>query len=322
MKKENRIGKLLKEYGIVLALILTIIFFCLMRAKFATVSNFLTIAKQASVVTICSMGMLFVLITGGINLSVGFMMSATGMISAIFMVWYGMNPVLAVLIVFLIMMLLGAFIGAVIAYIHVAPFIVTLAFMNILKGFAFLVTGGRNIADLPPAFCWIGLGEILGIPVPIVLMAFALLIAWFILNRMYAGRFFYAVGSNEEAARLSGVNVHLIKIATYVISSFFATFAGVVMLARLKTASPNTGTGYETDVITACVLGGVSMAGGEGRVYQALVGSMLIAVLNNGLIMMQVSEYIQIILKGAILLLAVIYDCYQKIQKKKVVVAE
>ena len=322
MKKDSKLTKALKEYGIVLALILTVIFFCLMRAKFATVSNFLTITKQASVVTICSMGMLFVLITGGINLSVGFMMSATGMISAIFMVWFGFPPVVAIVLVLLIMMTLGALIGAIIAYVRVAPFIVTLAFMNILKGFAFLVTGGRNIADLPPSFCWIGLGEILGIPVPIILMVVALLIAYFILNRMYAGRYFYAVGSNEEAARLSGVNVHLIKVVTYVISSFFATFAGIVMLARLKTASPNTGTGYETDVITACVLGGVSMAGGEGRVYQALVGSLLIAVLNNGLIMMQVSEYIQTILKGVILLLAVIYDCYQKIQKKKVVVVD
>lgn len=160
------------------------------------------------------------------------------------------------------------------------------------------------------------------IPVPVILMAVALVMGWIILKKMYVGRYFYAIGSNEEAARLSGINVKLVKVATYVISSFFATFAGIVMLARIKTASPTTGTGYETDVITACVLGGVSMSGGEGKVYQVLVGSLLIAVLNNGLIMMQVSEYIQIILKGIILLIAVIYDSVQKMQKKKVIVAE
>lgn len=322
MKNQSKVSKLIKEYGIVIALVLMVIFFSLMKPKFFTVSNFFTILKQTSVVAICSIGMLFVLITGGINLSVGFMMAATGITVAIFMVWWSWNPVLAVIAVFVIMLLVGVVIGWIVAYTRVAPFIATLAFMNILKGYAFLATGGRNVSDLPDAFCWLGTGDVLMIPVPVLLMALALFIGWFILNKMYAGRFFYAIGSNEEAARLSGINVPLTKIMTYVISSFFATFAGIVMLARIKTASPTTGTGYETDVITACVLGGVSMSGGEGKVYQAFVGSLLIAVLNNGLIMMQVSEYIQIILKGAILLIAVIYDSVQKMQKKKVIVAE
>lgn len=322
MKKQSTVSRLLKEYGIVLVLFFTMAVFSIANPRFMTVSNFLTVLKQTSVVCICGMGMLFVLITGGINLAVGFMMSATGMILAIFMVWFGMNPVLAVILVFGIMMFVGVIIGAIIAYLHVAPFIVTMAFMNVLKGFSFLVTGGRNIADLPDSFCWLGLGDIIGIPVPVILMAVALFIGYFILKRMYVGRFFYALGSNEEAARLSGINVPLIKIVTYVISSFFATFAGIVMLARIKTASPTTGNGYEFDVITACVLGGVSMTGGEGRVYQVLVGSMIIAVLNNGLIMMQVSEYIQIILKGIILLFAVIIDMVQKSRRKKVVVSQ
>lgn len=322
MKKESTASKLLKEYGIVLVLILTMLFFGVANKRFFTVSNLLTVLNQTSVVCICGIGMLFVLITGGINLAVGFMMAATGMLAAIYMVWYDMAPVVAIILVFLIMMLVGLVIGAIIAYLHVAPFIVTMAFMNVLKGFSFLVTEGRNVSDLPDSFCWIGQGSILNVPVPIVLMALALFIGYFILKKMYVGRYFYAIGSNEEAARLSGVQVAMTKIATYIISSFFATFAGIVMLARIKTASPNTGNGYEFDVITACVLGGVSMTGGEGKVYQVFVGSMIIAVLNNGLIMMQVSEYIQIILKGIILLLAVIYDMVQKSQKKKVVIVE
>ena len=322
MKKEKTVSRLIKEYGIIIALVLLSAFFGVMKPKFLTASNFLTILKQTSVVAICSVGMLFVLITAGINLSVGYMMAATGMTAAIFMVWYGMHPALAIILVFIIMMLVGVVIGWIVAYTNVVSFIVTLAFMNVLKGFSFLVTGGRNVADLPDSFCWLGTGSIAMIPVPVILMAVALVMGWIILKKMYVGRYFYAIGSNEEAARLSGINVKLVKVATYVISSFFATFAGIVMLARIKTASPTTGTGYETDVITACVLGGVSMSGGEGKVYKVLVGSLLIAVLNNGLIMMQVSEYIQIILKGIILLIAVIYDSVQKMQKKKVIVAE
>lgn len=316
---KKTVNNIIREYGIVLVLIITCIFFSFANPKFLTASNFLTVMKQASVVCICGVGMLFVLITGGINLAVGFMMSATGMICAMLMVEYGLSPLFAILIVFIIMMILGAVMGGIVAYLHVAPFIVTMAFMNVLKGFSFLVTGGRNISNLPDSFCWIGLGNIGPIPVPVILMAVALFVGYFILKRMYVGRYFFAIGSNEESARLSGVNVPLIKIATYVISSFFATFAGIVMLGRIKTASPTTGNGYEFDVITACVLGGVSMTGGAGKVYHVLVGSLIIAVLNNGLIMMQVSEYIQIILKGIVLLLAVIYDCMQKSQKKKVV---
>lgn len=281
----------------------------------------LTIFTQAAVVCICSVGMLVVLITGGIDLSVGWVMSATGMLCALFMTKGSMPPVLAVLLSFVIMMLIGTVIGTIIAKLHVAPFIVTMAFMNVLKGFSYLVTNGRNVSGLPDSFCVIGQGKIGPIPIPVILMAVALFLGWFILNKLYAGRFFYAIGSNEEAARLSGVNVVKTKILTYVISSFFATFAGLVMLARIKIASPTTGNGYEFDVITACVLGGVSMTGGEGKIYHVLIGSLIIAVLNNGLIVMQVTEYVQLVLKGLILLLAVIYDCVQKNNKKKVTVS-
>lgn len=322
MKKKITINQLVKEYGIVLVLIFTVLIFSFAKPKFHTVSNFLTILKQTSVVCINSIGMCFVLITAGINLSVGFMMSATGMICGVMMVWWGWHPLVAVIAVFGIMLAVGAVIGVIIAYFKVAPFITTLGFMNVLKGFAFMVTEGRNIADLPESFCWLGLGDIFGVPVPIILMILALFIGWFILNKMYVGRFFYAVGSNEEAARLSGINVKAVKVATYMISSFFSTFAGIVLLARVKTASPNNGSGTENDIITACVLGGVSMAGGEGKIWQVLVGSLIMSVLNNGLIMLQVSEYVQIIVKGIILLLAVIYDMIQKNNRKKTVVVE
>jgi len=315
MKQKSSANKLIKEYGIIFVLIFVMGFFGVMKPEFLTVSNFFTIMKQTSVVAICGVGMLLVLITGGINLSVGFVISTTGMLSAIFMVWTGMPTIVAMLLVTVIMLLVGALEGVIIAYANVAPFIATLAFMNILKGFSFLITGGRSVADLPDSFTWLGTGNIGVIPVPFILMLVALLMSFIILKKLYFGRYFFAIGSNEEAARLAGINVKSVKVMTYVLSSFFAAFAGFVMLARVKTASPTTGTGYETDVIMACVLGGVSMAGGYGKTYQVFIGSVLIAVLNNGLIMMQVSEYFQVILKGMILLAAVVYDSMQKNKK-------
>lgn len=307
-----------RDYGIVFVLLAEIILFSVMRQQFFTMSNMITVIRQAAIVCICGVGMLFVLITGGIDLSVGWMMSATGMLAAYLMTTTAMNPLVACFVVFLVMMTIGGTIGTIISTLHIAPFIVTMAFMNVLKGFSFLITNGKNVYGLPESFNYIGQGYIGPIPVPIILMAFALLLGWFVLNKAYVGRHFYSVGSNEEASMLSGINVTATKISTYMISSFFATFAGLVMLARIKTASPTTGNGYEFDVITACVVGGVSMTGGAGRVYHVLVGSLIIAVLNNGMIIMQVSEYVQIIFKGLILLAAVIYDVVQKKRAMKV----
>jgi len=319
---KGRVSHILKNYGIVLVLLIEIIFFGLVNHSFATFSNMITVVRQASIVGICSVGMLFVLITGGIDLSVGWMMSAVGMLTGYFMVTLGMNPILACLIVFVVMMVIGSIMGIIVAKLRIAPFIVTMALMNVLKGFSYLITNGKNIYGLPDSFCTIGQGYIGPIPLPIILMIFALFLGWFVLEKTYFGRYFYAIGGNEEAAMLSGIPVTKTKVATYMISSFFATFAGLVMLGRIKTGSPTTGNGYEFDVITACVIGGVSMAGGAGKPYHVLVGSLIIAVLNNGLIILQISEYVQVILKGLILLLAVIYDCVQKQRQSKMVVVE
>ncbi|MCC8107810.1 MAG: ABC transporter permease [Planctomycetes bacterium] len=308
----------IRDYGIVFVLLIEVLLFAVMRQQFFTMSNMITVIRQAAIVCICGVGMLFVLITGGIDLSVGWMMSATGMLAAYLMTTTSLNPLVICLLVFIVMIIIGGMIGTIISVLHIAPFIVTMAFMNVLKGFAFLITNGKNVYGLPESFNYIGQGYIGPIPVPIILMAFALFLGWFVLNKAYVGRHFYAVGSNEEASMLSGINVTATKISTYMISSFFATFAGLVMLARIKTASPTTGNGYEFDVITACVVGGVSMTGGAGRVYHVLVGSLIIAVLNNGMIIMQVSEYVQIIFKGIILLAAVIYDEVQKSRAMKV----
>ncbi len=313
MSNEKRsFGNLIKNYGIVFVLIVVILFFGIANPSFATASNFITILTQVSVVCICSLGMMFVLLTGGIDLSVGWIISSVGMISAYCMVNLQMNVFASCLLAVAFALLVGLVEGLLIAKLKIPPFIVTMAFMNILKGFSFLMTSGKSIYGIPDSFKVIGQGKIGEIPIPVIIMFAAIFITWVIVSKTYFGRYFYAVGGNEQATRLSGVNTDMVKILTYVISAGFACLAGLVQMSRIATGAPNNGDGYEFDVITACCLGGVSMSGGSGKVYQVFVGAMIIAVLNNGLIILHVNTYIQLVLKGVILLLAVAYDCVQK----------
>jgi ribose transport system permease protein len=306
------IGKILREYGILLVLLAEVIFFSIGHPSFFTASNFITITRQAAVVCICGTGTLIVFVSGGFDISIGWMMTATGMLVAYLMTTYLLHPVIACLIVYAIMMSAGLTMGAIIAKMRIAPFIVTLAFMSMLKGFSYLITNGRNIYGLPDSFVVIGQGYIGDVPLPIILMVAALLLGWFILSKTNLGQSFYAIGGNEESAMLSGINTTKVKMSAYMLGSFFAVSAGLVLLARIKTASPTTGNGYEFDIITACILGGASLTGGRGKIYNVVVGALTIAVLNNGFIFMQVSEYIQVILKGMFLLLAVMYDVTHK----------
>lgn len=319
---ENTFKKRTKKgFGIIAVLIVVIVFFSIMSSNFLTLSNMRTILLQVSSTCVCSLGMMFVLVTGGINLSVGYMASAAGMLSAFCMTTANMNGAAAFLVTLLFALVIGAIQGILIAKIKVPPFIVTMAFMNGLKGFSYLITSGRAIYDLPDFVRGIGQGTVLGIPLPVLIMVILIIITSFFTRKIYVGRYFYAVGSNEEAARLAGINSDAVKIATYMLSSFFAYLAGIIMMGRLATASPNSGDGFEFDVITACVLGGVSMSGGKGKVYQAVVGAIIIAALNNGMIQLHIDTYVQLVIKGLILLLAVVFDCLQQNRKQKVKLA-
>ncbi|MGD9116597.1 MAG: ABC transporter permease [Dehalococcoidia bacterium] len=310
--KGQSLGRVLREYGILLVLLFEVAFFGFTQSSFFTASNFIVIIRQAAPVCICGTGTLIVLVAGGFDISIGWMISATGMLAAYLMTVFMIPAPLSCSIVYVITMGVGCLMGVIIAKLRIAPFVVTLAFMGILKGFSYLITNGRNLYGLPDSFVFIGQGQVGGIPMPIILMIAALLLGWFILTKTSLGQSFYAVGGNEEAAKLSGINTTKIKILTYMLGCFFAATAGLVMLARMKTASPTTGSGYEFNVLTACIIGGASLTGGKGRIYNVIVGALTIAVLNNGLIFMQVSEYIQVILKGVLLLLAVIYDVAQR----------
>lgn len=309
MKKAIDIAK---DRAIYVVLLVMILFFAIANKNFLTMSNILNVAKQVSIYGIASVGMTYVILLGGIDLSIGSIISFINIVTAHFMVNMGMNPWLAVIISLVICTLLGFANGWIIAEIKMPPLIVTFASQTILAGFAYIICKGRPISRFDEAFLWIGQGYVGPIPAPIIFMIIAFAIGAFILVKTYFGRYFYALGGNEEAAELSGIRVKRIKYLVYALSGLFAGIAGIVMLSKANTAQPNAGLGYEFDVITCVVLGGVSVNGGSGKISNVIAGVLIIGVLANGMILMNVSAYMQMVVKGLILLVAVGFDCIQQ----------
>ena len=303
---------LLRDYGIFAVLLILVIFFSFMSDKFLTVKNILLVTRQISMVSIASVGMMMVLLTGGIDLSTGSLVSLINIIAAYLMVKKGWSPTAACLTCFGVSLFVGLCQGLLITKVKIAPFIATLGFMKVMSGFAFIISGALPISGFPDSFKVIGGGMIAKIPVPVFIMAGALIIGFVIFEKTYFGRYFYAIGSNVDAAKLSGINVDRITILAYIMSSAFACIAAFVMLARLNVGLPNNGDGFEFDVITACVLGGVSTAGGSGKLSGAVAGAFIVGLLKNGLILLSVNDYVQTVILGVVLLLAVCFDRLQK----------
>jgi len=306
-----------KQYGIYLMLIVVVAVFSLLSPRFLMVDNILTILRQVSVLGIVSVGMMMVVISGGIDLSVGAVINLVNILCAYLMVRIGVSPVVAVMLCLLLALVIGALQGALITVIKIPPLICTLAFMTILRGVSFLISGGIPISGFHPSFRVLGQGHIGLIPIPIVIMATVFAIGATILYKMYFGRYLYALGGNEEASNLSGVNVVKCRIVVYMICSLLAAFAGIVLLSRLNSGSPSTGLGFELDVITAVVLGGISISGGAGKISGVFAGVFILGIINNGLLMIGVSEHWQWVTKGTILIIAVGFDC---IQKRRVII--
>ena len=301
-----------KDRAIYVVLLVMVIFFAIANKNFLTMNNMLNVAKQVSIYGIASVGMTYVILLGGIDLSIGSIISFINIVTAYFMVNMGMNPWLAVILSLVICTILGFANGWIIAEIKMPPLIVTFASQTILAGFAYIICNGRPISRFDEAFLWIGQGYVGPIPAPIIFMIIAFAIGAFILVKTYFGRYFYALGGNEEAAELSGIRVKRVKYLVYALSGLFAGIAGIVMLSRANTAQPNAGLGYEFDLITCVVLGGVSVNGGSGKISNVIAGVLIIGVLANGMILMNVSSYMQMVVKGLILLLAVGFDCVQQ----------
>lgn len=284
---------------VVLAVTLTFV-----SDRFLTWDNLGNIGRQVSINAIIATGMTLVIITGGVDLSVGAVMTLAMTFGAGAML-AGVPVSLAIALALLTGLFCGAVNGVLIAYARLPAIIVTLATMEIPRGIALLYTGGYPLSNLPAAFGPLGRGEICGIHVPTLVM-FAVVIAGHVfLTRFVAGRAFYALGGNEEAARLSGLPVKRYKLLAYTLSGFTAALAGVVLASRLMSGQPNAGIGFELDAIAAVVLGGTAIAGGRGSVVGTLIGAVTLGLLNNGLNLMSVSPYTQKILKGAVILVAI-----------------
>lgn len=299
----------LQKLGPLLGLILLVVIITIMSPNFLTVNNLMNVLRQVSINALIAFGMTFVILTGGIDLSVGSILALTGAVTAGLLAG-GMDPILAMLIGLVLGAILGAINGIIISKGNVAPFIATLATMTIYRGLTLVYTEGRPISGLGDSlsFQMIGKGYFLGIPVPVVIMVVAFAVLYFILKKTTFGRRVYAVGGNEEASRLSGIKVGRIKIYVYALTGALAALASLILTSRLNSAQPTAGNMFELDAIAAVVLGGTSLTGGRGWIVGTLIGALIIGVLNNGLNLIGVSSFFQQVVKGAVILLAVLID--------------
>lgn len=299
----------IKKLGPLVGLLLLCIVLTFLSDSFFTLDNWLNILRQVSINALIAFGMTFVILTGGIDLSVGSVLALSSAFAAGLMA-NGMNGVFAMMIGISAGLAMGALNGVIITKGRVAPFIATLATMTIFRGATLVYTEGRPITGFSDelAFQMIGRGYFLGIPVPVVLMLVAYVLLYVVLKKTTFGRHTYAIGGNEEATRLSGIRVDRLKIWIYSLTGGLAALAGLILTSRLNSAQPTAGTAYELDAIAAVVLGGTSLSGGRGWILGTLIGALIIGVLNNGLNLLNVSSFYQQVIKGVVILLAVILD--------------
>ncbi len=301
--KNLQFKDIIRRYGILIGLIGLITAFSILSERFFTISNMLIVMRQTSIVAFLAVGMSFVIIGAGIDLSVGSVLAFSGAVGAGVMqnggIFFGILAGLA------LGTALGVFNGIVITKLKIPAFIATLAMMAIARGGTLVYTDGRPITGLPSSFAFLGRGYIGNVPFPIILMLIIFILAYIILKLTRFGRYVYATGGNINAARASGIKVDNVIISTFAISGFLSGLTGMVLASRLNSAQPTAGVGYELDAIAAVVLGGTNLFGGEGELWGTLVGAFIMGILNNGLNMLNVSSFYQQVVKGIVILIAV-----------------
>ncbi|WP_413366129.1 ribose ABC transporter permease [Lysinibacillus sp. 3P01SB] len=306
-KQETK--ELITKLGPLIGLFLLVIVITLLNPSFLSVNNLLNVLRQVSISALIAFGMTFVILTGGIDLSVGSTLALTGAAAASLLA-SGTDPIIAMGAALILGLLLGAVNGVIITKGKVAPFIATLATMTIYRGLTLVYTEGRPVSGLgdSAAFQMFGKGYFFGIPVPVITMIITFVVLYFILHKTTFGRRVYAVGGNEEASKLSGISPDRVKIAVYAITGLLAAMSALILTSRLNSAQPTAGESYELDAIAAVVLGGTSLTGGKGWIFGTLVGALIIGVLNNGMNLIGVSSFFQQVVKGVVILLAVLID--------------
>jgi erythritol transport system permease protein len=304
---------LLRARAFVVLLLLLLIFSAL-TPVFFTANNFAILSKHVALSAILAIGMTFTILAGGIDLSVGSVAGLSGIAAGFVITNYHCGTLTAIAAAIGVALLVGLINGVLIVHAGVAPFIATLGTLYMARGAALLTSSGRtfpNLATRSQAFSIVGQGSLLHVPIPVCLMVLLYVIAAFIASRTPLGRHIYAVGGNERAARLAGIEIGRVKLFTYLASAFCAALVGIIIASQLDAAHPATGESFELNAIAAVVLGGTSLSGGRGSVTGSLIGAFVIGVLADGLVMLGISEFWQIAIKGAVIVLAVALDQFQ-----------
>ncbi len=317
MANDSFAKRLLGKYGIILVLIALCILFGMLSPVFFRFENIINIFRQVAIVGIVAVGMTFVILTGGIDLSVGSIIGVSSVFTAQLMLG-GMSAPWAVVLTIATCSLFGLFNGVIVNELFIPPLVATLGTMTALRGVAFIISGGLPVFGFSNTISSLGQGYLWIIPVPVIIMAITFVLGFVLLNSTRFGRYVYGVGGNEEATRLSGIGVKRIKILVYTISGFLSGIAGIILLSRLDSGQPTAGQGYEMDVITAVVIGGVSISGGEGNIVLVIAGVFIMGVLSNGMILLNINDYVQWVVKGFVLVAAVGFDRVSRHRKLSV----
>ncbi len=319
MSSKNKVWiNYLLDYGIVIVLFAILAIFSISSGKFFSVTTAIVIMRQVAITGVIAVGMTFVMITGGIDLSVGAVAGVAGVLAAVLML-AGVPVVGACAVSVLVGALFGFFNGISVCALNIPPLIGTLGMMTTLRGIAYLLSGGIPVYGFDKNFKYLAQGSLMRVPYPVLIMLFVCLIGWIVLTKTPIGRYIYGVGGNEEASRLSGINVRGVKYFVYIVSGFLSGLAGLLLLARTNSGQPSAGSGYEMDAITAVVLGGVSISGGSGNVWLVSVGVVIMGTLSTGMVMNSINDYVQQVIKGLVLIAAVAFAQYsQKVKARNV----
>ena len=323
----RKVRKFFEEYVIIYGIVALIVFVSFGSGIilgdwtiFLSVDNFMNVLRQVSMIAIISAGMFFVLVSGGVDISVGATAGLINVLFAGFLVWYGMPWPLSALLCLVISAVIGVVNGTLVAVFGIPPLIATLGTQSILRGLIFVITNAYAVFNLPTNIRFLGNGYVLSyIPIPVIIMVVIFIIINFISQRTKFGRSAYAVGGNIEAAYLSGINQKRVRILCYMIVNICAGVSAIILTSRLASGQPNSGTGWEFEAIIATVIGGVSIIGGKGRAFGAMFGALLIGIFTNGMTLMNVNSYYQQMIKGLILISAIGLDVYSAHRRARAV---
>ncbi len=316
----KKVKRFLDDYSIIYAVVILIAVLSLASPDFLSLKNFTNVFRQISMIAILTVGMFFVMVGGGIDISCGATVGITGVLFAMFMVKFGINPVIA----FFLTIIVGAFIGTIngtlVTRFGIPAMIATLGTQSIARGLTYVITGAYPISGLPESIAFLGRGYVFGLewlPWPVAILVVLAVIAHFVAQRTKFGRSVYAVGGNPEAAYLSGIKDKKIQVITYIALGVLSAIAGMILTSRLASGQPNGGLTWEFEAVTAAVIGGVSITGGRGKIFGALLGAVLIGLLTNGMTLLDMNSYLQQMVKGIVLVLAIGFDIYSVKKKSK-----